>query len=567
MVTGHRKGLDKEPVVDIHLPSRECFAWLTPTTFLQTIATQSIEIGGNRCAGQYPDPLQHIEQLGLGASRCFEEAFRKELAIDGPLDHETYAALILEIKNKIGGNFSRTSSEPGTVRVTNTCCPFGEAVKNTPNLCQMTSSVFGGIAARNFGYAKVVLHKRIAVNDDTCEVSVVTDPAVAQSYQGDEYRYHQGMIVGKTTYSEANKRIQRRMTTVWCNVKAGIPNHEEITRPLVVAQSDAMRKTMEMIEIVAPTSATVLITGETGVGKEVVARVIHALSERRGKHFIAVNCGAIPENLVESALFGHERGAFTGAYEVHHGYFERAEGGTLFLDEIDSLPLAAQVRLLRVLQEGEFERVGGKLTYRAEARVIAAGSEKLEEFVKKGQFRRDLFYRLNVVPIFIPPLRERPDDIAALTEIILGKLSRKYTKSIHALSPQAMILAMTYNWPGNVRELENVLERSFLFATDPVINQLRFHNGEEHDQPHNTPPLESSLKATRKQAADQAESCLLNETLARFNGNITAVAKHLHLTTRAVHKKLHAHQIDSNFYRRKIPLPTNGDQRLKTLPS
>lgn len=536
---------------------KDHFAWLSPVTFLQAIATQSMEIGSKYFEEPGKDQVRHIEQLGLGASGCFEEAYRKANAIEGPLDHETYADLIVEIKNRIGGNFSRATSEPGVVRVTSTRCPFGDGVKNTPSLCQMTSSVFGGIAARNFGFAKIVLHQRIACNDRTCEVSVVTDPAIADRYQGDEYHYQNGMIVGKVQFSETNKCLQKRIASAWCRAGDG-RDAEDVSRPRVVAESEAMRTVLDMVEIVASTNATVLITGETGVGKEVVARRIHAMSGQRHKAFIAVNCGAIPENLVESALFGHERGAFTGAYEVHHGYFERAEGGTLFLDEIDSLPLATQVRLLRVLQEGEFERVGGKHTMSADVRVIAAGTEKLESQVQDGAFRRDLYYRLNVVPIFIPPLRDRTEDIPALIEHILRELSKQYASPVRALSPRALTQALSYRWPGNVREMENVLERSLLFSLGTIIEQLRFQNGNHtpHQDSPAASPLAACLRSARKEAADEVEIRLLRDTLTRSSGNITAAARLLHLTPRAIHKKLRAHQIDSGGFRSKKANPS-----------
>lgn len=536
---------------------KDHFAWLSPVTFLQAIATQSMEIGSKYFEEPGKDQVRHIEQLGLGASGCFEEAYRKANAIEGPLDHETYADLIVEIKNRIGGNFSRATSEPGVVRVTSTRCPFGDGVKNTPSLCQMTSSVFGGIAARNFGFAKIVLHQRIACNDRTCEVSVVTDPAIADRYQGDEYHYQNGMIVGKVPFSETNKCLQKRIASAWCRAGDG-RDAEDVSHPRVVAESEAMRTVLDMVEIVASTNATVLITGETGVGKEVVARRIHAMSGQRHKAFIAVNCGAIPENLVESALFGHERGAFTGAYEVHHGYFERAEGGTLFLDEIDSLPLATQVRLLRVLQEGEFERVGGKHTMSADVRVIAAGTEKLESQVQDGAFRRDLYYRLNVVPIFIPPLRDRTEDIPALIEHILRELSKQYASPVRALSPRALTQALSYRWPGNVREMENVLERSLLFSLGTIIEQLRFQNGNHtpHQDSPAASPLAACLRSARKEAADEVEIRLLRDTLTRSSGNITAAARLLHLTPRAIHKKLRAHQIDSGGFRSKKANPS-----------
>jgi DNA-binding NtrC family response regulator len=522
---------------------------LNPTAFLQTLLSQSIEVSEKLGCSHCNNPLNYIEQLGFGASKCFEEAYRCEHALEGPLDHNAYADLIVSIKNRIGGNFSRASSEPGVVCVINTQCPFGDAVKQVPELCQMTSSVFGGIAARNFGYAKVALAKRIAVNDATCEVYIVTDPAKALKYQGDEYHHQQGLIVGRAAFSEIGKRIQAKLYKAWCAPKEGAARIEQ-SCPTIIAESEVMRTVLETVEIVAPTSASVLITGETGVGKEVVARAIHAMSERRNKLFVAVNCGAIPESLLESALFGHERGAFTGAHEVHHGFFERAEKGTIFLDEIDSLPLSAQVRLLRVLQDGEFERVGGKQTLSADVRVIAAGSDRLIRLIKQGVFREDLYYRLNVVPISIAPLRDRREDVPSLINHILGKLRKKYGRKVDGLSQRAMLQALSYEWPGNVRELENVLERSFLFTTGQDIPQLQIQNMGEGDKPPASPEG-VTLKTARKRAAEKVEAALLSEALVRFGGNIAAVAKFLQLTTRAVHQKLHTHQLDAARFRSK----------------
>ena len=215
---------------------------------------------------------------------------------------------------------------------------------------------------------------------------------------------------------------------------------------------------LEAVDLVAPTPATVLISGETGVGKEVVARAVHGMSRRKGE-FVAVNCGAVPEDLVESALFGHEKGAFTGAYNVHHGFFERAEHGTLFLDEIDSLPLSAQSKLLRVLQDGEYDRVGGRQTLHANVRVVAASNRLIADAVAAGEFRSDLYYRLNVVPIFIPPLRERREDVHALAQHFLRRISNQYGGRRKVLGERAWAQAMSYAWPGNVRELENFVNR------------------------------------------------------------------------------------------------------------
>ncbi|HET9113378.1 MAG TPA: sigma 54-interacting transcriptional regulator [Burkholderiales bacterium] len=529
--------------------SSQPFSRLNPLNFLQTFVVQSLE--SNDKNGEKPSPLGRIEQLGLNAAACFEAAYREERVLEGALDHAQYADMIVEIKNKIGGGFSRASSEPGMVRVINSRCPFGDAVRHAPELCQMTSSVFGGIAARNFGYAKVLLDKRIAVGDGLCEARIYIDPEQAAQHSGDEYHHKGEIIVGKSAYAEVGMRIEKRMSKVWCGIparKSGSPGS-----PGLVARSPGMCKALEVVEVVAPTKASVLITGETGVGKEVAARAIHAMSERWNNKFVAVNCGAIPENLVESVLFGHERGAFTGAYEVHHGFFERADKGTLFLDEIDSLPLLAQARLLRVLQENEFERVGGKQCLTADVRIVAAGGNQLDKLIAQGLFRLDLYYRLNVVPIYIPPLRERPEDILPLAEMMLSRLSEKYHKRIHTLSRQAVAQLMAYGWPGNVRELENILERSFIFAAGAELEQVMLPEAAS-----STPGMPEhagsgtasrTLKAARKHAADKAEETMLKELLEKFGGNISKVAKSIEISPRAVHQKLSLHRIDPKVFR------------------
>lgn len=528
------------------------FSHLNPILFLQTFVAQSVEVSAKMGGGKGNNRLDYIEQLGLTASGCFEAAYRQELAQDGPLDHDKYADMIIEIKNKIGGNFSRASSEPGMVRVVNTRCPFGEAVMQAPELCKMTSSVFGGIAARNFGYAKVILDKRIAVEDGMCEARIYTDPKIAASFEGDEYHREQGVIRGREATVKAQITRERRDGKAWCGVSPSQP--EDADKPPVVAKSPAMLNALEIVKVVAPTTATVLITGETGVGKEIIARRIHALSERWNRNFVAVNCGAIPENLVETTLFGHERGAFTGAYEVHHGLFEQAEGGSLFLDEIDSLPLAAQARLLRVLQGGEFERVGGKQRLSADVRVIAAASIRLDKFIAEGTFRMDLYYRVNVVPILLPPLRERCEDILPLVNHILAQLSAKYNKVIKALSEAAIARVMQYDWPGNVRELENVLERSFLFSPGPIMTQLLLPQTSGAVAASVEQPVGLSLKEAKQRAAERVETLILKEALTCFHGNVSKVAKSLGLTPRAIHQKLNLHSMDPNSYRSQARL-------------
>ena len=234
----------------------------------------------------------------------------------------------------------------------------------------------------------------------------------------------------------------------------------------VVAVGPAMRAIFhEMVPLVARQDTTVLVRGETGTGKEVIARRIHALSRRAGRPFLAVNCGALPEGLVESALFGHERGAFTGAAARHVGLFERAHGGTLLLDEVGELPRTAQAKLLRVLQEGEIERVGGEAAVRVSVRVIAATHRSLEAMVASGGFREDLYYRLQVFPIVAPPLRERTEDIDALVRVIVEKLAARFGRKPPRVSAESMARLRAHDWPGNVRELENVIERSLVMST------------------------------------------------------------------------------------------------------
>lgn len=234
----------------------------------------------------------------------------------------------------------------------------------------------------------------------------------------------------------------------------------------ILSRSPRMEAVFNLIRKVAPANSSILITGESGTGKELVARAIHAASSRAGKPFVAINCAAIPAELMESELFGHEKGAFTGAHARSMGKFEFAHGGTLFLDEIPSLKLELQAKLLRVLQEKEFTRVGSHQPLKVDVRVIAATNMKLDQLVRNGQFRNDLYFRLNVIPIEIPPLRHRPEDIPLLSDFFLRKFNRSLKKSVQGITPEAMRLLQSYPWPGNVRELENVIERLVVLGSD-----------------------------------------------------------------------------------------------------
>lgn len=289
--------------------------------------------------------------------------------------------------------------------------------------------------------------------------------------------------------------------------------------PYAVAESAPLRSVFEQAARVADSGATVLILGESGSGKEVVARFIHDSSNRKARPMVLLDCGALPENLVESALFGHERGAFTGADAQHKGRFETADGGTLFLDEIGELPLAVQPKFLNVLETGRFRRVGGDREFRTDVRLIAATNRDLEEEVRRGKFREDLYYRLNVFPLKVPPLRERQEDILPLAERFLG--DRKFR-----LAPATERLLRTYDWPGNVRELRNALERAAILAHGSLI------------LPNDLPPQLQKASATQKPASvlvgdmDEIQRRAIIEALEKTNGNKTQAAALLGISRR-----------------------------------
>ena len=232
----------------------------------------------------------------------------------------------------------------------------------------------------------------------------------------------------------------------------------------IVGSSGALQKVLSLVSKVAPTDATVLVTGETGTGKELVARAIHRRSHRSSRAFVCVNCAAVPRDLIASELFGHEKGSFTGALQRRLGRFELAEGGTIFLDEVGELPLETQIALLRVLQEHEFERVGGTRSIRTNVRVIAATNRNLQVAIQASTFRSDLFYRLNVFPIDMPPLRERREDIPVLVEYFVDHCARKVGKNIQGITKESLDVLRSYPWPGNIRELQNVIERSVIMC-------------------------------------------------------------------------------------------------------
>jgi DNA-binding NtrC family response regulator len=313
--------------------------------------------------------------------------------------------------------------------------------------------------------------------------------------------------------------------------------------PAIIGESAAIRSVQAEAQRVAATDATVLLEGESGTGKELFARAIHELSPRRGRPFVAINCAAIPETLLESELFGHERGAFTGALARRLGKFELAEGGTVFLDEIGELTPVTQGKLLRVLQERSFHRVGGTIPIRVDVRILAASNRPLDRMVAQSLFREDLYYRVRVFPIRIPPLRDRPEDIDPLVDWFLGHLPQELGKKGIRLAPGARERLREYVWPGNVRELKNCLERAIILSDGGVIEERSLRltpETAEAPREHRSETLEQ----VRERGARAAERLWLARALERANGDRTAAATELGLTRRRFEAKLKEHALD-----------------------
>lgn len=313
----------------------------------------------------------------------------------------------------------------------------------------------------------------------------------------------------------------------------------------LIGNSGPMRSVYEQVTQVASTLTTVMLRGDSGTGKELIAHAIHYNSPRKKNPFVKVNCAALPETLIESELFGYEKGAFTGAHSQKKGRFELAEGGTLFLDEIGEINSSTAVKLLRVLQEKQFERLGGTRTIRADVRLIVATNKDLEKAISAGTFREDLYYRLNVFAIFVPPLRERKSDVLLLAEHFLDKYSSRHGKNIKRISTPAIDMLMSYHWPGNVRELENTIERSVLVCDGNVIHG------------HHLPPTLQTAEASGtvmtlsfKEAVDAYEKDLIQDTLKTTRGSRSKAANLLRTTNRVINYKIRKLHIDCSRFKR-----------------
>ena len=303
----------------------------------------------------------------------------------------------------------------------------------------------------------------------------------------------------------------------------------------IIARSPRMQEVLALVQRVAPTNSTVLIGGESGVGKDLIARAIHQNSRRASGPFIKVNSTAIPDTLFESELFGFEKGAFTGALSSKPGKFELADKGTLFLDEIGDVPAAIQVKLLRVLQEREFERLGGTKTLKVDVRLLAATNRDLRAALEQGTFREDLYYRLNVVPIDIPPLREHKEDIPDLVSHFLGRFSRDHEREVSGIAPEALKILGEYHWPGNVRQLENTIERAVALCPGPVIEAKDIHLDSAPAKPRSAP--ENSF-LPEGMTLEQWEDEMIREALRRAEGNKSQAARLLGLSRNALRYRL-----------------------------
>src|SRR5256886_1056848 len=391
------------------------------------------------------------------------------------------------------------------------------------------------------GMGGLELLERLATDSQTMAVIVVTAQGTIDSAV-------QAMRMG--AYDYITKPIDtNRLRTILQNASALLgtkAENEAMRRKLrdagslgsLVGASKKMQEIFRLIEMVAPSTASVLITGASGTGKELVARTVHELSPRRGKSFIPINCAAIPETLIESEVFGHEKGAFTGALERRTGCFELAEGGTLLLDEIGEMPVATQAKLLRVLEDRKLRRLGSKVETTVDVRVLAATNKVPEEAVARGELRNDLYYRLNVFNIHMPPLREHKEDVPELVERLLGEMSEKHGRKVAVVSEAVLNLFHNYSWPGNVRELRNTLERAVIVCDGAVIETRHLPPGFGQTTVRTSPEDPDAVRLGVGTTVEEAERLLILKTLAATSNNKTRAAEILGISLKTLHNKL-----------------------------
>ncbi len=370
------------------------------------------------------------------------------------------------------------------------------------------------------------------------------DDFVTKPFDADRLRHLIGRVLERRRLTDELEHLRLQMT-------------EHYSFQNMVSKNPRMRKVFDLIEQIGPLGSTVLIHGETGTGKELVAHAIHAADTSRKGPFVALNCAALQETLLESELFGHERGAFTGADRQKRGRFEVADGGTLLLDEIGDVSPAMQAKLLRVLQTGTFQRVGGAEMLRVDVRIVAASNKRLEDEVKQGRFRSDLFYRLNVIRIDLPPLRERPEDIPLLSMHFLDRLSAKSTPPVTEIDEEAMQALLVHHWPGNIRELENAIKAAVALADGPTVHRKALpatvapRQGEPGGSSNGGIDIDVPLPALTEDLIARVERDYFAQLLARYRGNVARCAKHCGLSRRSVTQKLQKYALDRNEF--KLP--------------
>src|SRR5947207_5204568 len=385
------------------------------------------------------------------------------------------------------------------------------------------------------------LLERISAEGETIAVIVVTAQGTIDSAV-------QAMRIG--AYDYITKPIDTsRLRTILQNASAllGARVELEATRRKLrdagslgslVGPSKKMQEIFRLIEMVAPSTASVLITGASGTGKELVARTIHDLSPRKDRPFVAINCAAIPETLIESEIFGHEKGAFTGALERRTGCFELAEGGTILLDEIGEMPVATQAKLLRVLEDHKLRRLGSKVETPVDVRVLAATNKVPEDAVARGEIRSDLYYRLNVFNIHMPPLREHKEDIPDLVQLLLSEMNTKHSRKVSAVSEAVLNLFNAYSWPGNVREMRNTLERAVIVCDGAVIETRHLPPGFGQTTVRTSPEDPDAVRLGVGTTVEEAERLLILKTLAATSNNKTRAAEILGISLKTLHNKL-----------------------------
>jgi two-component system, NtrC family, response regulator AtoC len=367
----------------------------------------------------------------------------------------------------------------------------------------------------------------------TIETAVSAIKRGAYNYLTKPFKLVELPIMVRKGLKERHLRFENQYLRKQLDEKYGFHN--------IIGTGRAMKRIFELVDTIAGLTSTVLIQGETGTGKELIAKAIHFNSPRKDQKMVSINCGAIPENLLESELFGHVKGAFTGAVQTRIGRFEQANGGTIFLDEIGNMPVSLQVKLLRVLQEREFERVGGNSTVKVDVRIIAATSSNLEQMVKDGTFREDLYYRLNVIPINLPPLRERREDVPLLVQKFIEHFCEAHKLDLKTVSPQVMKALMAYEWPGNVRQLENIVERMVaLTGVRPAILPTDLPSEiQNRDSMNFVPLIEIPEEGINFQnVVTDMERELILQSLRKTNGNKKLAAKLLNLKRTTLIEKI-----------------------------